>query len=65
MCYNADPDTASACFCRADFFTLAVRTGAQGASGLSLLLVDAKTPGVKVRSGLKQTSRERGKQGLI
>ncbi|CAJ1399814.1 unnamed protein product [Effrenium voratum] len=33
----------------ADFFTLAVRTGARGASGVSLLLVDAKLPGVHVR----------------
>ncbi|CAK9068430.1 unnamed protein product [Durusdinium trenchii] len=33
----------------ADYFTLAVRTGAAGAGGLSLLLVDARTPGVRVR----------------
>lgn len=33
----------------ADFFTLAVRTGKAGPGGISLLLVDAKTPGFRVR----------------
>jgi len=33
----------------ADWFTLCCRTGGPGGSGLSLLLVDAKTPGIKVR----------------
>ena len=36
---------------RADFFTLAVRTGKAGPGGISLLLVDAKTPGFRVRNG--------------
>ena len=30
---------------KADFYTVAVRTGAQGASGISLLLIDKGTPG--------------------
>lgn len=33
----------------ADWFTLCCRTGGPGGSGLSLLLVDAKSPGIKVR----------------
>lgn len=33
----------------ADYFTLAVRTGGAGNKGLSLLLVDAKSPGIEVR----------------
>eukprot|EP00930_Biecheleria_cincta_P046965 TRINITY_DN32488_c0_g1_i1.p1 TRINITY_DN32488_c0_g1~~TRINITY_DN32488_c0_g1_i1.p1 ORF type:complete len:432 (-),score=69.18 TRINITY_DN32488_c0_g1_i1:37-1332(-) len=33
----------------ADFFTLAVRTGGAGNKGLSLLLVDARSPGIDVR----------------
>ena len=33
----------------ADYFTVAARTGGPGASGVSLFLVDAKTPGVSVR----------------
>lgn len=33
----------------ADFFTMAVRTGADGMGGISLLLVDAKSEGLKVR----------------
>jgi len=33
----------------ADFFTLAVRTGAPGNKGISLLLVDGRTPGIDVR----------------
>lgn len=33
----------------ADFFTTAVRTGGAGHAGVSLLVIDAKAPGVKVR----------------
>jgi len=33
----------------ADFFTLAVRTGAAGNKGISLLLVDRHTPGIDIR----------------
>lgn len=33
----------------ADYFTLAVRTGGAGNKGLSLLLVDARSPGIEVR----------------
>lgn len=33
----------------ADCFTTAVRTGGPGAKGVSLLVVDKNTPGVKVR----------------
>jgi len=33
----------------ADFFTLAVRTGGAGNKGISLLLVDAKSPGIQIR----------------
>ena len=33
----------------ADFFTLAVRTGGAGMGGLSLLLVDAKSPGISIK----------------
>jgi alkylation response protein AidB-like acyl-CoA dehydrogenase len=33
----------------ADFFTLVARTGKAGPGGISLLLVDAKSPGIKVR----------------
>lgn len=33
----------------ADFFTTAVRTGADGAGGLSLLLIPRELPGIKVR----------------
>jgi len=33
----------------ADYFTVACRTGGAGAAGVSLLLVDATSPGVKVR----------------
>lgn len=33
----------------ADFFTLAVRTGGPGNKGISLLLVDAKSPGIDIR----------------
>ena len=34
---------------RADYFTLAVRTSTAGPGGISLLLVDAKTPGIDIR----------------
>lgn len=34
---------------KAHYFTTAVRTGGPGISGVSLLLIDAKTPGVTVR----------------
>lgn len=37
------------CGAYAEFFTTAVRTGGPGAGGVSLLVIDAKTPGVKVR----------------
>jgi len=33
----------------ADFLTLAVRTGGPGNKGISLLLVDTKTPGIEIR----------------
>jgi len=33
----------------ADFFTLAVRTGGPGGQGVSLLLVDRRTPGIEIR----------------
>lgn len=33
----------------ADFFTLVTRTGGAGPGGISLLLVDAKTPGIHIR----------------
>jgi len=33
----------------ADYFTLAVRSGGPGAGGISLLLVDANSPGITVR----------------
>ncbi|MEW6757254.1 MAG: acyl-CoA dehydrogenase family protein [Acidobacteriota bacterium] len=37
-----------------DFYTLAVRTGGEGAEGISLLVVDADTPGVTVSRRLKK-----------
>ncbi|MEW5764921.1 MAG: acyl-CoA dehydrogenase family protein [Acidobacteriota bacterium] len=37
-----------------DFYTMAVRTGGEGAEGLSLLVVDADTPGVSVSRRLKK-----------
>lgn len=37
-----------------DFFTTAVRTGGPGAGGLSLLVIDADTPGVKVSRRLRK-----------
>ena len=39
--------------CRADYLTVAVRTGGEGASGLSFLLIDARSPGV-TRTRLKK-----------
>jgi acyl-CoA dehydrogenase len=39
---------------RADFLTTAVRTGGDGAGGLSLLLIDAASPGVQVSAPLKK-----------
>lgn len=37
-----------------DFYTTAVRTGGEGASGISLLVIDADTPGVKVARRLRK-----------
>ena len=39
---------------RADFFTTAVRTGGEGAAGLSLLVIDRDLPGVTVSAPLKK-----------
>jgi len=39
--------------CRADYLTVAVRTGGDGAAGISLLLIDAHTPGI-TRTPLKK-----------
>ncbi len=39
---------------RADFFTTAVRTGGEGAGGISLLVVDRDLPGVSVSGPLKK-----------
>ncbi len=39
---------------RADFFTTAVRTGADGAGGISLLVIDRDTPGVEVSPPMKK-----------
>ncbi len=39
---------------RADVFTTAVRTGGDGAGGLSLVLIDANAPGVEVSAPLKK-----------
>jgi acyl-CoA dehydrogenase len=39
---------------RADFFTVAVRTGGQGAGGISLLLLDRDMPGLTVSAPLKK-----------
>jgi len=33
----------------ADYFTTAVRTGDEGMGGISLILIDRNSPGVKVR----------------
>ncbi|WP_028108567.1 acyl-CoA dehydrogenase family protein [Ferrimonas futtsuensis] len=40
--------------CQADLFTLAVRTGGEGAGGVSLLMVEADTPGLSRSSPLKK-----------
>jgi acyl-CoA dehydrogenase len=39
---------------RADFFTVAVRTGGEGARGISLLLIERDMPGVTVSAPLKK-----------
>ena len=39
--------------CRADYLTVAVRTGGDGASGVSLLLIEANSPGI-TRTPLKK-----------
>ncbi len=39
---------------RADFFTTAVRTGGDGAGGISLLVIDRNLPGVTVSAPLKK-----------
>ena len=39
---------------RADHYTVAVRTGGEGATGISLLLIDRDTPGVHVSAPLKK-----------
>jgi acyl-CoA dehydrogenase len=41
--------------CRADQITCAVRTGGPGASGISLLVIEAGTPGYSVSEKLKKT----------
>lgn len=41
--------------CRADQITCAVRTGEQGAGGISLLVIEAGTPGYSVSEKLKKT----------
>jgi acyl-CoA dehydrogenase len=41
--------------CRADQITCAVRTGGQGAGGISLLVIEAGTPGYSVSEKLKKT----------
>ncbi|WP_019814821.1 acyl-CoA dehydrogenase family protein [Saccharomonospora saliphila] len=40
--------------CRADFVTTAVRTGGEGAHGISLLVVERDTPGFTVSRGLEK-----------
>jgi acyl-CoA dehydrogenase len=40
---------------RADFITCAVRTGAEGAHGISLLVIETNTPGFSVSNKLKKT----------
>jgi acyl-CoA dehydrogenase len=40
---------------RADFVTTAVRTGGEGHAGISMLIIDADTPGFRVASKLKKT----------
>jgi acyl-CoA dehydrogenase len=41
--------------CRADFVTAAVRTGGDGHSGISMLVIESNTPGFSVSSKLKKT----------
>ncbi|NOY70747.1 MAG: acyl-CoA dehydrogenase [Deltaproteobacteria bacterium] len=41
--------------CRADQLTCAVRTGAEGAHGISMLVIEADTPGYSVSEKLKKT----------
>jgi len=41
--------------CRADFITCAVRTGPEGAHGISLLVIESDTPGFSVSNKLKKT----------
>ncbi len=41
--------------CRADFITTAVRTGGEGAHGISLILVETDAPGFSVSNKLKKT----------
>jgi acyl-CoA dehydrogenase len=41
--------------CRADFVTCAVRTGGPGAHGISLLVIEAGSPGYSVSGQLKKT----------
>ena len=41
--------------CRADQITCAVRTGGEGAHGISLLIIEADTPGYSVSEKLKKT----------
>jgi acyl-CoA dehydrogenase len=41
--------------CRADFITAAVRTGGEGAHGISLIVVETDTPGFSVSNKLKKT----------
>ena len=41
--------------CRADQITCAVRTGGEGAQGISLLVIEADTPGYAVSEKLKKT----------
>jgi acyl-CoA dehydrogenase len=41
--------------CRADQLTCAVRTGGEGAHGISLLVIEAETPGYSVSDRLKKT----------
>lgn len=40
--------------CRADFITTAVRTGGDGAGGVSLLVIESDTPGFKVANKIRK-----------
>lgn len=40
--------------CRADFLTTAVRTGGEGAGGVSLLVIESNTPGYKVAKKIEK-----------